>query len=206
MHLPRRQFLRLAAACRRAASDVAHRKCASLPVAPGSHRRPVCCWRRQRHRRAAAGTMAVGTTGSAVHHRESSRCWRNNRDRGCRARPCRWPYAAADRHVQRHQCGRVRKAQLRFRSRHCTGGRHHPRAGRDAGQSSIFDEIGSRIYCLRQGPSRKDHHGVGWHRRIQPRVRRAVQDESRCRIASRAVSRCRAGADRSSRWPSASHV
>ena len=47
----------------------------------------------------------------------------------------------------------------------------------------------SRVHRLRQGQSRQAQHGVGWYRHPLSCFRRAVQDDDRRQLGSRAVSR-----------------
>ena len=77
---------------------------------------------------------------------------------------------------------------------------------RHGGQSIGSGQDGSRVHRLCQGQSGQDQHGVGRQRQRAACVRRAVQDDGRRRHGPRAVSRRRAGADRSARRPGAGHV
>ena len=86
MKLPRRQISASGRGRCRAAGRLAHRVGASLSDAAGAHRRRLCRWRRDRHRRAPDGSMAVGAARPAIRHREPAGRRRQYRHRGGRAR------------------------------------------------------------------------------------------------------------------------
>src|SRR5215813_10320391 len=76
---------------------------ASLSVAASAHYRRVCARRRDRHRGAADGAMAVGAVRPAVRHRKPSGCQHQYRDRSSRERAAGRPHAPHGEPVQRGQ-------------------------------------------------------------------------------------------------------
>ena len=98
------------------------------------------------------------------------------------------------------------QSRLQPGPRHRAGLRHFARAHGHGRASVGAGQNRSRIHRLCQSQSRQDQHGVGRQRHHAAPGRRIVQDDGRRRSAPCAVSRCRAGADRSIGRPGASDV
>ena len=191
MKLPRRTISASGRGRCRAAGRVAHRVGASLSDAAGAHHRRLCRRRRDRHRRAPDGSMAVGAARPAIRHREPAGRRQQYRHRGGRARAAGRLHAPPGQFGERDQRDALRQAQFQFHPRHRAGRGHHPRAQRHGGESIGSGQDGSRVHRLCQGQSGQDQHGVGRQRNPAPCGRRAVQDDGRRRHGARALSRRR---------------
>ena len=127
MKLPRQTISASGSGRCRAAGRVAHRMGASLSDAAGAHDRRLCRRRRDRHRRAPDGSMAVGAARPAIRHREPTGRRQQYRHRGGRACAAGRLHAPHGRFSQRDQRDALRQAQFQFHPRHRAGREHHPR-------------------------------------------------------------------------------
>ena len=127
MKLPRRTISASGGGRCRAAGVVAHRMGASLSDAAGAIDRRLSRRRRERHRRAPDGSMAVGAARPAIHRREPARRRHQYRHRGGRECAPGRLHASSVAGSQRDQRDALRKTQFQFHPRHRAGCGHHPR-------------------------------------------------------------------------------
>ena len=138
MKLPRRQFLHLAAG---AAALPAVSRIAWAQAYPSRPVRLIVGFRRRRrdrHRRAPDGSMAVGAARPAIRHREPAGRRQQYRHRGGRARAAGRLHASPGQLGERDQRDALRQAQFQFHPRHRAGREHHPRAHRHGGAIHRF--------------------------------------------------------------------
>ena len=199
MTLPRRRFLRLAAGA--AAAPVLART-AHAQTYPNRPVRLIVGLAPGGVNDLVARLIAQWLTGAArpdLRGREPSGLRRQHRDRGGREVDARRLYASPAGLRQSRQCRALSAARIRSRARHRAGRHHHAPAQRGGGKPVDAREDDAGVRRLRQGQSRQDQHGVDRQRDAVACRRRAVQDDDRRPDDARAVSRRRAGADRSDR-------
>ena len=205
MKLPRRQFLHLAAG---AAGLPVVSQIATAQAYPSRPVRLVVGFAAGGTRMSSRASWARGCrSGSASDRdREPCGCRQRYRGRGGDQIAARRVYAVHGRPKQRDQRVALRQAQFRFRARLRAGRGHLARAQRDGDAPLGSGQDRPRVHRLRQGQSRQDQHGLGGQRNVRPCVRRIVQDDDRHQHGARALSRRRAGADRSARRTGAGDV
>ena len=125
MKLPRRTISASGRRRRRPAGRIPHREGASLSVAAGAHRRPICRRRIDRHHRSSDRPMAVGASRPAICHREQAgsrqQYWYGG-GRECAAGRIHTP---PGRRIVRDQCDALRETQFQLPPRHHTRRRRH---------------------------------------------------------------------------------
>ena len=165
MKLPRRQFLHLAAgaAALPAVSRIAWAQ--AYPTRPVRIIVAVRRRRRDRHRRAPDGSMAVGAARPAIRHREPAGRRQQYRHRGGRA-CARRTATRSSWSVSANAINATLYDKLNFNFIRDIA----PVAGiirvpaRHGGQSIGSGQDRSRVHRLCQGQSGQDQHGVGRHR------------------------------------------
>ena len=190
MHLPRRRFLRLAAALSVAPAMPRIARAQAYPSKPvrivtgfssGSAMDTIARLMR---------AMADGKGRPVVRRRESRRRRRQSRHRGGRALPAGRLHAPRLRFAGRDQRHALRQAQLQFPPRHHADRGDFPRAECSRGASLVSGEDDPGIHRLHQSQSRQGRLRFGRRRQRVPHVRRAVHGDDRarswcmCRIAA----------------------
>ena len=165
MKFYRRTFLHLAAgaAALPAVSRIARAQ--AYPARPvriivGFARR-----RRDRHRRAPDGAMAVGAARPAVRHREPAGRRHQYRHRGGRARAAGRLHAAPGQLRRTRSTRRSTTSSISISSATSRRSRASVRVPNVmVVNPSVPGQDGSRVHRLRQGQSGQDQHGVGRQR------------------------------------------
>ena len=161
MKLPRRDFLHLAAgaAALPAVSRIAWAQ--AYPTRPVRLIVGISCRRRDRHRCAADGSMAVGAARPAIRHREPAGRRQQYRHRSGRACARGRLHAAPGHSPNAINATLYDKLNFNFIRDIAPVASIVRMPHRHGGQSVGSGQDGSRVHRLCQGQSRQGQHGIG---------------------------------------------